>query len=222
MAINISEVIKDTEEARGTITDEVVLSGDLSGTLPDPEVVAINGKVVPTTGNPEGTSLSNGPSNTLVWRQTLDENSNFGGDVSGNQAGGLSVGAVDGQTFELTSPSDGEIIKRVGGVFVNAADSSGGLSVIAADNTDVTATNNSIVFVNTITSAVSVTVPSSPNTGDFFFLKDSHGAFLTNNCTVVGTVEGDTGGALLTINNMLMMFQYNGTDWRYSVLYLGH
>ncbi|AUR85538.1 hypothetical protein NVP1076O_33 [Vibrio phage 1.076.O._10N.286.51.B7] len=221
MAINITQVAKDAEEARGVITDDVTLGGDLSGTLPNPDVGSLQGLAIPTSGFADGLGLRI-ESGAFVLKSLLDENSTFGGDVSGNQASGLSVGAVDGETFELAGAADGEIIKRVGGMFVNAADSAGGLSIIVADNANVTATSNSIVLVNTVTSAVTVTTPATPSDGDFFFLKDSHGAFLTNNCSVAGTVEGDTGGAILAANNMLMMFQYNGTDWRYSVLYLGH
>lgn len=221
MAINISQVSKDAEEARGIITDEVALGGDLSGTLPDATVSSLNGASLPTSGFADGFGLRLSGGN-WVLETLLTEDSSFNGDVSGTQSGGLSVGGIDGNPVEITSPSENEVLKfNSSGILVNALDS-GGMEVIVADNADVTATNKSIVFVNTVTNAVTVTAPSSPSVGDFFYIKDSHGAFLSNNCSLSGTVEGDPTGAILASNNMLIMFQYNGIDWRYSVLWGGH
>lgn len=222
MAIDIATLVKQAEQNRGIITDDVVLSGDLSGNLPNPDVVSIRGKTIPSTGAAEGMGLRIGNDGNYEYQTLLTEDSTFGGDLSGSQAGGVTVRALSGNQFEITSPSEGQVLKFDGsGILVNS-DESGGLGVIVADNADVTATNNSIVFVNTITNSVSVTAPTSPVIGDFFYIKDSHGAFLTNNCNVIGTVEGDPTGAVLASNNILIMFQYNGTDWRYSVLWGGH
>lgn len=221
--INISQEIKASREAQGVITDDVSMSGDISGTLPAPTVVKIQGKSVPSSGGAEGHGLRIGADGNFEYSTILGENSAFGGDVSGSQAAGLVVVGVDGETFELTSPIDGQVIKRVGGVFVNADDSSSesGLRKVVT-SVDVTAEHNDIIFVNTLTNPVAVTAVPSPNDGDFFFVKDSHGGLITNNLTIVGNVEGDAGGAIVSSNNIMLMFNYNGTDWRYTIVDGGH
>lgn len=63
--------------------------------------------------------------------------------------------------------------------------------------------------------AVTIYLPYGANAedGDKLVIKDESGACSVNNITLVGTVDNDTGGAIMAINNMALHLIYR-SGWR--------
>lgn len=218
MAIDLGLVKKEELENQGSITTTTTAAGDLSGDFASPTVSAITGKAVPTTNNPEGTSLSNGPSGTLVWKQTLSEISTFGGDATGSQEGGLSVVAIRGISVSDSTPTNGQTLKYDGSEIVWGSDNSGYTQVITS--TSITASNKNKVRADVSTSALTVTAPSSPTIGDEFIVYDVKRSAGTNNITIAvptgDSIEGVLNETLVAnVDGLMIEMYYDGSTWRF-------
>jgi hypothetical protein len=60
---------------------------------------------------------------------------------------------------------------------------------------------------------VTITLPSDPNSGRMLIIKDEYGNAETNPITVHGTVDNDTGGFIIQINNGAIQLIYRN-GWR--------
>ena len=71
--------------------------------------------------------------------------------------------------------------------------------------------------VDTTSNAVTITLPSSPSTGDAIYFIDFGGMYSTNNLTIAGngkTIMGQNEDLVVTVNNESFGLAYNGTTWR--------
>lgn len=60
---------------------------------------------------------------------------------------------------------------------------------------------------------VTITLPTTPNSGRMLIIKDESGNASTNPITVLGTVDNDTGGFIIQLDNgAIQMIYRNG--WR--------
>jgi hypothetical protein len=78
------------------------------------------------------------------------------------------------------------------------------------------ATTDDVVIVNKTTGATTiVNLPSSPTTGQCFYIKDGKGDAATNNITVTPAAGNIDGSATAVINTAYgyMLVIYNGTQW---------
>ena len=79
------------------------------------------------------------------------------------------------------------------------------------------ATTGSRYGVNTVSNAVTATLPATPATGGAIFFADAGGAFATNNLIINpngGTIMGASGNMTVSTNNQSFGLFYNGTTWR--------
>lgn len=78
------------------------------------------------------------------------------------------------------------------------------------------ATTDYVVVVNkTAGAATTVNLPSSPTTGQHYYIKDGKGDAATNNITVTpaaGNIDG-AGTLVMNVNYMAIELTYNGTQW---------
>ena len=89
-----------------------------------------------------------------------------------------------------------------------------GFAVITANQTVIASGKYA---VDTSSSAVTLTLPASPNAGDAIFFMDAGGAFATNNLTLARngkTIMGAASDLLVTVNNDSVGVIYNGSTWR--------
>lgn len=220
MSINLDTEVKNNIESQGGITDDTMLSGDLSGSLPNPTIAALQGISLPTSGFADGLGLriSGGQ---FVLDSLLTESSLFTGDVTGSQAGGLVVGAIDETPVEITNPQVGQTLKYNGSTYVNAQDEFGDVY------TDIktaayTASSKERVLCDSSSAAFTVTLPATPSAGDYVFVVDVAESFGTNSVTIIGdatdTINGSTTGLVANLNNAYVQLIYNGTEWKYFVI----
>lgn len=220
MSINLESLLKDNIENQGGITDDTTLDGDLSGTLPNPTVASLQGLALPTSGFADGLGLriSGG---VFVLDTLLTEDSAFVGDVTGSQAGGLSVTSIDNNPVEISNPQAGQVLKYNGSNFENAAHESGYVTTDVKTSA-YTASNKEKVRCNSTSSAFTVTLPANPVSGDQVLVVDSEGSFGTNAVTVIGNgsdaIEGFTTGLTANVNNAYIEFSYNGSEWKVYVI----
>lgn len=87
--------------------------------------------------------------------------------------------------------------------------------VIAAGNYTLLETDRSIAVNKTVGQATQVTLPTSPQSGYFCWVKDAKGDAGTNNITIVPAAGLIDGNANYVINRNYgsACFQYNGTNW---------
>ena len=76
--------------------------------------------------------------------------------------------------------------------------------------------SDDLILINkTVGASTTVTLPSSPVTGQLIVVKDAKGDAFTNNITVnpsAGTIDG-LSSFILTQNYQALTFIYNGTEW---------
>lgn len=222
MAISLQDEKKNELSNSGAIIDTTQSGGDTSGTFGNLTVDKIKGKTVPSTGSSEGQALRIGNDGNFIYSHVLDENSNFGGNVSGNQAVGLRVVAIDNVTAELTGITEGQTLKlNSSGVLVPSNDNSGYDILQVATNTQ--ASTKQEIFINTTSSTVTITTKNSPVEKDTFIVYDSHGTAGTNSITINvpsgDSIEGVIDESVqIDVNNAVIKFYFNGTTWKYYVI----
>lgn len=220
MAINLGTEITDNLEQQGAVTTSTTLGGDLTGTLPNPTVTKIQNIAIPSTGYADGLGWRF-IGGQMVLASLLTEDSNFSGDITGNQASGLTVGALGGVSLEVSNPTTGQIIKYNGSNW-GLANDSGGYEIVTT-STSISASSLTKVFVNTTGGAITVTCPVNPTAGTSFIVYDSHGQASTNAITIavpVGdSIENNIDETLaIDVNNAVIEMYYNGTTWKYYVI----
>jgi len=80
-----------------------------------------------------------------------------------------------------------------------------------------TASSGDSLFVDTMLSPVSITLPASPSNGDFVKFVDNKSTFATNNLVVVRngvTIMGSATDMVVATSNERFTLTYNGFDWR--------
>lgn len=220
MSINLDDALTDNLGSQGGITTDTVLAGDLTGNMPAPLISSLQGLALPTSGFADGLGLRiSGGAFVLV--STLTEDTLFGGDVSGSQAAGLAVRAIDGTGVEISSPQSGEILQYNGSTFVNAPNAAGD-SYTDVKTADFTAGSKNRVLCDSTSAAFTVTLPPTPSAGDYVFVIDAAESFGTNAVTVIGsnsdTINGSTTGLVANVDNAYVQFIYNGAEWKYFVI----
>lgn len=213
MAINLSDIY-DSD-----ITDDTVLSGDLSGSLPSPTVIAVQGVGIPSTGYADGLAWRyNSGSMELVTM--IVETTNFTGDVSGNQASGLSVRGIDGVGVEIASPIDGHGIVYNGSHFENRMLEQRDIHSLSANGVSKQVSMQEI-FTDTETAAFSLTLHSG-NLGDVVYIHDDGSHWGDNSLTIVpnalSNINGDTAGVTADVAGLSLKLVRLTDGWRMFVL----
>jgi len=102
---------------------------------------------------------------------------------------------IDNLTFPAADGSANQILTTNGSGVLSFVDNSGGTDWQAVKTSAYTAAAGQGVFVNTTSSAFSITLPSSPAIGDEVSIVDYAGTFDTNNCTIARNSKNIQGVA---------------------------
>ena len=89
-------------------------------------------------------------------------------------------------------------------------------------NMDATVESNSVVLVDTTMGGFQVTLPATPEVGDFVYVIDTVGKFSNNNVTVVrngAPIRGVSENLKIKANNafVTMFFAGGVTGWTYTI-----
>ena len=102
---------------------------------------------------------------------------------------------IDNLTFPAADGSANQILTTNGSGVLSFVDNSGGTDWQAVKTSAYTAAAGQGVFVNTTSSAFSITLPSSPAIGDEVAIVDYAGTFDSNNCTIARNSKNIQGVA---------------------------
>src|SRR6056300_1190689 len=212
--------VRNLEFADGTITgsnleDPIDLSGKTL-TLPNTSVTADNlastldlsGKTITL---PNGTVTADNLANTLdlssktVTLPTLSvTNAMLAGSIENAKLSNNSI-TVNGGSLSLGSSLDVALTADWQSVKTSS------FTAVAGEG----------YFVNTTSSAITVTLPSSPSLGDFVQIKDYAGTFATNNLTIArngNNIQGVANDSLITINraSLILVYVDASKGWLYT------
>jgi len=150
-----------------------------------------------------------GGSANLVWDGTNVTVGATGevrfGDTSGGEYVGLKAAGTVASSFALTLPTtsgaNGQVMTVDGSGNLSFGDISGGASWQAVKTASFNAVAGEGYFINTTSTTVTMTLPSSPSIGDFVSFIDYAGTFDTNTLTIGRNSENIQGSAAdLTIS----------------------
>jgi hypothetical protein len=130
--------------------------------------------------------------------------------------GGGGTGVVrihETDDFDKTSYAEGRYLKWSNGMF--RLDDINSQQVVY--NTTTTATNYTIAdndyYIGVTAVPVTITLPSSTDSGRTIVIKDETGNCRSNNITIAGTIDNDAGGVILAINNGAVQLLFRN-GWR--------
>lgn len=132
--------------------------------------------------------------------------------------GGGGTGVVrinDTDDFDKASYADGRYLQWTNGMFrlreVNPHDVIYTTTLVTSSTYQVSA-DDYYVGVN-YAGPTTITLPASPASGEVVVIKDESGNAQNNNIHIVGTIDNDTGGATIAINNGAVQLIYRN-GWR--------
>ena len=133
--------------------------------------------------------------------------------------GGGGTGVVrinDTDDFDKTSYGEGRFLKWSQGMFrldeINPYEVIHNTTLVTTPTYTVNDTDY-YIGVN-VASTVTITLPVAPDSGRELIVKDESGNCENNIITVSGTIDNDTGGFQLAINNGAAHILYRGGSWR--------
>ena len=143
-------------------------------------------------------------------------------DTTGGQYIGLRASTTIATSFTLNLPtatgSANQVIKTDGSGNLSFATVSGGAAWQAVQTASFNATAKEGYFINTTSTTITATLPSSPTLGDFITFIDYAGTFDTNNLTIARNGKNIQGSAAdLTVATeragLTLVFTDNTQGW---------
>jgi len=198
--------------------------GDLSGTATSQTVISISGSspiaITPstlqwTTGTSTPTLKQADNTTNSATAQTLTiQAANATGTSATGGALNLTSGTGTTTAGNVSIQSGGTTIAQVTpSKFITSKGRRHNITTITG--TYAVLTTDEFVIVTTNSAAFTVTLPSSPTTGDTYEIKDGVGNAATNNITIDGNSKNIDGSSTynLNVNYGAILVAYNGTEW---------
>jgi hypothetical protein len=193
----------------GGSTTVTVKTGSKNYVIVDPSTTSVIAAVPDTTPGGSDTQIqfnnngTFGGSANLVWDGT---NLNIGAtgearfqDTTGGQYVGLKAAGTVASSYTLVLPTAtgtaNQVIQTDGSGNLSFATVSGGAAWQAVKTADFNVTAKEGYFVDTTSTTITATLPSSPTIGDFVSFIDYAGTFDTNNLTVARNGKPIQGSA---------------------------
>ena len=216
----------------GGATTVSILTGSKNYVIVDPATTSVISAV--PAANPGGSNTqiqfnnagSFGGSANLVWDGT---NLNIGAtgearfqDTTGGQYVGLKAAGTVASSYTLVLPTAtgtaNQVIKTDGSGNLSFATVSGGAAWQAVQTANFNVTAKEGYFIDTTSTTITATLPSSPTLGDFVSFIDYAGTFDTNNLTIARNGKPIQGSATdLTVATdragLTLVFTDNTQGW---------
>ena len=202
--------------------DTISISRNLTIVSPSTFTLGVNATFLTGTSSPTISQANNTTASATGQALTIQAQ---------NATGTTSVGGNLVLTSGTGTSINGFVQLQSGGTTV-AQVSSNQFAVLKGLNQHVTAITANygvlitdiIIAVGTISGGITVTLPSSPTTGDTYLIKDTNGLSATFNITVAGnghTIDGFTN-YIIANNYASMAISYTGSQWSVMIkLYFG-
>lgn len=213
-----------TPAATGSALGTVQLAGDLNGSgsvATAPRVGSLNGAVVPAgTGLTTGHVLQVNGGSSLTYGFVADANVSVTAAIAGTKISpnfGSQNLATTGTGALGATTITGALAAGAGTAFntLTGAMQYTTRTVTASFTVDTTTTDH-IIFCRTLSSAITITLPTASN-GRKIIVKDSEGNALSNNITITppgaAKIEGLNVSKVLANSWGSWTFVSNGTDW---------
>lgn len=216
-------------EAQGGITTNTSATGDASGQFPDITVTGIHGQALQGSGFSDGLGYRhNGTS--FVLTTLLDENTTFGGDVSGSQVGGLSVIGISGKGVEISGASAGSFL-RLNSTTIDAVEIIQGFTPVNNLTVNRTIADGAKEEINigTLSAAITITGPATTTNSTEFIVDTRYSGAIntTNKVTITGSnsevfaqngIDASSETSVDLVGPIVVKFKYNGARYVYTVI----
>jgi len=209
----------DDGELAINITDEKLYFKNAGGTVKLLADSSAQGTVtsVDVSGGTTGLTTSGGPvtgAGTITLSGTLGV-ANGGTGATSLTANNVLIGN-GGSAVQFVAPgTSGNILTSDGTTWTSSAPAPGGIDYVVK-TANYTTQNNEGVLADTSGGAFTVTLPSSPSTGDQVVVADPTGDWGTNNLTVGrngSTISGAAEDLVCDIAGAAVQLVYDGTTW---------
>ena len=210
----------------------VTVSGNITGSTVFASNVTVSGTITGTTANVTTANVTTANVTSLTAVNATVTNAVFSStanfltrselrfqDAAGGEYIGLRSSTTVATSFTLnlptTSGTANQVIQTDGSGNLSFATVSGGAQWQTVQSTSFTATVKYGYFIDTSTTAITATLPSSPTLGDFIQFIDYSGTFDTNNLTVArngNKIQGVAEDLTVSVERAGLTLIYTGSS----------